>query len=224
MTLSLTNIFQTLDSINYGEAIFVAITQTYPELLIFTISLVLYAFFSWFFYKNLSKRDLFKLDLGKYDFSNVDHKRVKKAGSVFVYVLKHGIIFPVYVAFWFVVFSLLLFLMAKNIQVREIILIAMSLVSAVRITAYLKKDLSQDLAKLIPLAMLAIFLSDPNFFSGQTLITRIESIPSLGLDILGFLSFSILLEWTLRILYHLDRKIRGKEEVPEIEYSQMESE
>jgi hypothetical protein len=199
--INMTQVFQTLQSADYGSIIYTLVTKTYPELLTFTIALLFYTIFVWFFYRLLSKRDLFKLDLSRYELS--DHRKAKKAWGIFLYVLKHGIIFPFYVAFWFIVFSFLLFIMSKNISARDIILISISLVSTVRITAYLKKEMSQDLAKLVPFAMLGIFLSDPNFFSMDLLIARIEAVPSLGWEMLEFMSFCIILEWFLRTIYYL---------------------
>ena len=200
LEINITDIVQTFQSVDYFKVIYSMMTTTYPELLIFTIGIFFYAVFVWFFYINLSKRDLFKLDLSKHDFPEVKHKGLKKAGSVFLYILKYGIAFPFYVAFWFAVLTLFLFVMTKNVTVRQVALISMALVSAVRITSYLKEDLSRDLAKLVPLALLAIFLSDPNFFSLDLLINRLKTVPSLSWELLYFLSFSILLEWVLRIL------------------------
>jgi len=149
----------------------------------------------------LAKRDLFKVDLSKYDHPEVKHKSFKKSVSAFLYILKYGIIFPFYVVFWFVVLSVFLFVMAKNVTIRQVALISIAMVSAVRITSYFKEDLSHDLAKLTPLALLAIFFTDPNFFSLDLLMNRLGTITSLGWEIIKFLSFCILLEWALRILY-----------------------
>ena len=188
--INTTDIIQTLQTADYYNVIYNMITTTYLELLVFTIGILLYVVFIWFLYRNLSKRDLFKL-------------RAKKVGSVFLYILKYGIAFPFYVGFWFVILTVFLFVMAKNVTVRQVALISIALVSTVRITSYLKEPLSQDLAKLVPFALLAIFLSDPNFFSWDLLMGRLYTIPSLGWEILKFLTFSILLEWVLRIMYSI---------------------
>lgn len=208
---NITKIFQMFTSVDYYDVIPTVVTTTYLELFIFTIYIVAYAVFIWLFYRNLSKRDLFKLDLSKYDFPEVKWKRLKKAGSTFLYILKYGIVLPLYVGIWFVILSVFLFIMTKNIGVREIILMSVSLVSAVRISSYLSESLSQDLAKLVPFALLAIYLSDPTFFSWPVLMARLEVIPSLGWEILNFLSFCILLEWGLRILHSLKLAVSPEE-------------
>lgn len=214
---NITEIVQMFTSLDYYDAIPTLVTTTYLELFIFTIGIVAYSVFIWLFYKNLSKRDLFELDLDKYDLPEVKWKRLKKVGSTFLYILKYGIILPLYVAVWFVILSVFLFIMTKNIGVREIILMSISLVSAVRISSYLSEDLSEDLAKVVPFALLAIYLSDPTFFSWPVLMTRLEATPALGWEILNFLSFSILLEWGLRILHSLKLAISPEEESEESE-------
>ena len=205
-----TDIVQTLQTADYYGIIYNMITETFPELLVFTIGILFYAVFIWFFYRYLSKRDLFKLDLSKYNLLDTNQRRVKKAGSVFLYILKYGIVFPLYVGFWFTILTIFLFVMAKNVTVRQAALISIALVSTVRITSYLKEELSRDLAKLVPLALLAIFLTDPNFFSLELLIERVGIVPSLGMEVLKFLAFCILLEWGLRTLFSIKRAYRPK--------------
>jgi hypothetical protein len=192
---NITDIIYNIQSLDYRYIFSNIIGPAQLELLVFTIGMLFYVVFVWFFYRNLSKRDLFTLNLGRDNF--------EKVGNALLYLLKYGIIFPFYVVLWFLILSGFLFVMAKEISVRQITLISIALVSTVRITSYLKEDLSHDLAKLIPLALLAIFLSDPNFFSLDLLITRLNSISSLGFELLQFLVFAIILEWTLRILYSI---------------------
>ena len=181
--------------------------ETYLQLFVFVLSLSIYAIFVWKFYKTLSKRDLFKIDLEKHNLPGIKHRTLGKVGSVLAYILKYGIIFPLYIFFWFVILSILLVLLTEEATVSHILLVSISVVSATRVISYYKEDLSSDLAKLIPFAMLAISLVDPNFFSIETTIARISEIPLLTSSILQFLIFSITLEWLLRILYLIKKRI-----------------
>jgi hypothetical protein len=195
---NVTSILQVLQSANYSDLAYEAVTKTYPELAIFTLSIILYVVFVWFFYRTLSKKDLFKLDISRYEFTG---EKWKKTGSILLYVLKYFIVFPLYVGFWFAVLTLFMFVMAESIDVRQGVLISICLVSAIRVTSYLNEDLSRDLAKLVPFALLAIFLVNPNFFSWDLFMARVGATSGLGWEILKFLTFSILLEWALRIVY-----------------------
>jgi len=179
---------------------------TYLELLFFTIGMFFYAVFVWYFYKKLAKRDIFELNLSKYDLPEVKWKGLKKSWSSFLYVLKYWILLPFYVIFWFFVLSIFLFFMAKNVSVRQTALMSIALVATIRITSYFKEELSHDLAKLMPLALLVIFITDPSFFSWDLFLNRLKSLPLLWKDILQFVIFTILLEWALRISYGIKNR------------------
>lgn len=208
--LNTSSIITTLTTADYTSIAMELFTKTYPELLIFTLGLFVYAVSIYVFYKHLSKRDLFRLNLREYDGEKGAIANVKKAGSVLLYIVRYGIVFPLYVGLWFAMLTILLFVMAKNVGVRELAIIALSLVSAVRITAYLSEELAQDLAKLIPFALLALFLSDPTFFTWDLLIERFGGLSALIWEILKFLSFSIILEWGLRIIYGATTYLKGE--------------
>jgi len=177
------------------------IGESYLQLFTFTIGLSIYAIFVWYFYKSLSKRDLFSINLEKYNLPYIKHKTLGKVGCVLAYILKYGIIFPVYVFIWFLVLSLFLLVLSEEITVGNILLTSIVVVSTVRVISYFKEDMSSDLAKLMPLALLAIALSNPNFFSSETALARLSEIPFLWSQIARFLIFSIVLEWILRILH-----------------------
>lgn len=183
---------------------------TYLELAAFTISITFYVIFVWFFSSVLAERDLFELDLKKYEF--VKWGKLKRTGKVLLHVMKYGVIYPFYVVAWFFIFSILLFVMSKASTIRQIALISISLVSTVRIIAYLKGDLAEELAQVIPFALLAILVSDPSFFDINLLIDRFNSLPLLGPEILDFVFFSVILEWILRLSCNIESKLRGGKE------------
>lgn len=186
------------------------ISETYLQLFIFVLSLSVYAIFVWKFYKTLSKRDLFKIDLEKYNLPGTKHRTLGKVGSVLSYILKYGIVFPLYIFLWFVILSLFLLLLTEDVTISHILLVSISVVSATRMISYYKEDLSSDLAKLVPFALLAVSLVDPNFFSIETTIQNLSQIPLMWSQILQFLVFSIVLEWILRTLYLVKRGLSRK--------------
>ena len=179
------------------------IGETYFQLFSFTIGLFLYSVFVWYFYKSLSKRDLFKINLSKYSLPETKHKTLGKLGSVLKYILKYGIIFPIYILVWFAVLSMFLLILTEEATVNQILIISIVFVSTVRISSYFKEDLSNDLAKLIPFVLLGVSLTDINFFVIETTVARLSEISTLWSDILQFLVFSVLLEWLLRLFYVL---------------------
>jgi hypothetical protein len=131
----------------------------------------------------------------------------KKITSVIAYVFKYVIVFPLVVLVWFVVYSTFLFFMAPDISTEHVFLIVISLVVTVRISAYYKEDLAKDFAKLIPFALLGIFLTSNIFFTADDVINRAYGfVPFLG-KIIGFVIYAIIVEAILRILFLIKRRI-----------------
>ncbi|MBR9678480.1 MAG: hypothetical protein GOU97_04290 [Nanoarchaeota archaeon] len=179
-------------------------------LVVYTFGLAFYALFVWKFYNFLSKRDVFKLDLSKYEFSN--HPNLRKAGSMLMYVVKHLIILPLFIFLWFLTLSALLIIMSKNQSVPEIMLLSMAVVSAIRITSYFKEDIAKDLAKILPFTLIGLILLDPTYFQSINVFDRISQLPDMALNVISYLLFTQILEFSLRILYGLKVLIFGSNE------------
>ncbi|WP_182128323.1 hypothetical protein [Nitrosopumilus sp. b3] len=177
------------------------IEVSFTELITYSIGMVVYGIFIWNFYRFLARREMIPLGLKKYQTDG------KKATSIIAYIFKYVIVFPLVVLVWFVVYSTFLFFMAPDIPKEQVFLIVISLVVTVRISAYYKEDLAKDFAKLIPFALLGIFLTSNIFFTPKDIIERAyDFIPFLG-KIIGFVIYAILVEAILRILFLIKRKI-----------------
>jgi len=123
----------------------------------------IYAIFVFKFYQFVSSKDIFGLDVSRYEESKYHSVRVLL--HVVLYVGKYLVIFPVVAFFWFGAFTVLLSIMAPNREFSEILLVAMAVVGTIRIFAYVTEDLSRDLAKILPFAVLDIFIINISFFN-----------------------------------------------------------
>lgn len=178
-----------------------AVDVSFPELIGYSIGMVIYGFFIWNFYRFIARREMIPVCLEKYQSSG------RKAVEVVAYVFKYVIVFPLVILVWFVVYSTFLFFMAPDIPVGHVFLIVISLVVTVRISAYYREDLAKDFAKLIPFALLGIFITSNVFFTANDLIDRAYGfLPFLG-KILGFVIYAIIVETVLRVLFLVKRKI-----------------
>ena len=81
--------------------------------------------------------------------------------------------------------------------------------AATRITSYYKEDLSQDIAKILPLAVIGIFVVDPTFFSLDIAIGRFYEVPSLVPLLIQYLVFIIVMEFVFRVVLVIKRNIRS---------------
>ena len=173
--------------------------------LIYTVGIVIYSIIVWNFYINLSKRDLIKFDLYKFDIDSP----VKKVFDIFSYFLKYLIITPLLSSFWFIVMLFFLFILSKSQSIYSILIISITLIGATRISSYYNEKLSEDLAKVIPFTMLALFVIDPAIFSINIVLARFNEIQNFLPLILRFLVLIVLLEFILRMFHEIKELIRG---------------
>ena len=111
-----------------------------------------------------------------------------------MYLTKYLVLFPAFAFFWFAVLTLILTFLSRDRPITDILLIALATVATIRVTAYYNEDLSRDLAKILPFAVLALFLIDASFFNVR------DSLEVLHETILYYLLFLVVVEFALRLL------------------------
>ncbi len=193
---------------NYLDVVIPSFIENLPTLLLFTAAIFFYGFIIYKFYRFVAARDIFGFNLRPF---RKDARRGIIAG-LFNFILsfiEYGFILPIIAFIWFAGFAILLFVLAKGLPVEQILFIAISIVSATRVASYYNEDLSRDLAKLLPFALLGIAIVDPSFFSIPLIEARIAAIAIFVEKIFVFVLFAILLEWILRVLLSLKRAIFG---------------
>ena len=79
-------------------------------------------------------------------------------------------------------------------------MLAFATVGAIRVTAYYREALSQDVAKILPFAVLAAFIIDISFFSVDESLESLKNAKDYSEDILYYLFFLAILEFALRLL------------------------
>jgi len=192
------------ESLSLEEAI-----QAAKPLLIFVIGMVVYSVFIFKFYRFLAKRDIFKLNLAEYSRSRWED--IKEIVVFLFYILEHIIIFPLFTFFWFFVLSLLLIFLSKDQPANMLFLFSMAIVATTRISAYYNEELAKDVAKTLPLTLLGIFLiTGLSYFSLESALLAIKSIPLMWKTIIYYLLFIVSLEIVLRILLFIYNNIKYK--------------
>ena len=165
---------------------------------VYVLGMSVYAIFIFKFYRFVAARDMFGLDLSRYEESR--YRLVRRVLSVVMYVVKYLIVFPAFAFFWFAVLTLILTFLSKDRAFADVLLIALATVSAIRVTAYYSEDLSRDLAKILPFAVLGIFLIDASFFEIRESLSALERASDHRETILYYLLFLVMLEFALRLL------------------------
>ncbi len=165
---------------------------------VYILGMAAYALFIFKFYRFVASRDMFEMDLSKYQESRF--KVVRGFLHIVMYVAKYLILFPVIAFFWFAVLTMILAFLSKEQPFSEVLLMALATVCAIRISAYYNEDLSKDLAKILPFAVLAIFLIDASFFTVRESLEVLKEAQHHTEDIIYYLLFLIAMEFVLRVV------------------------
>jgi hypothetical protein len=162
------------------------------------IMIAIYAVIIYHFYRYIARRDVFKPS---------ERKHSKAIGF-----LKYFFLFPFVAFLFFMGFSLIFVFLTDSYEILDILYVAFAIIVAIRITAYYTEDLSKDAAKMLPFAIIGIFLIDSSYFSMDSVTTRINALPENINAIIQFLILIILVEWILRIALNVKRAIFPKKE------------
>jgi hypothetical protein len=187
-------IIESLNQLSSQFTLAEALTLARP-IILFIIGMGIYSWFIFKYYRFVARREIFKWKLGAGETGK------KSFLGAVGYILKHLIIFPILTFFWFIILAAILIFLSKNNSVQSVLLVSVSLIGVIRLMAYYNEDLSKDLAKMLPFALLGVFLVDVSFFSVQSSIESLTILPSLWKNIMYYLFFIILLEFILRISY-----------------------
>ena len=164
----------------------------------YVLGMALYAVFVFKFYRFVAARDMFGLDLSKYQ--EARFRWLRRFLHVVMYVAKYLIVFPAFAAFWFAVLTLILTFLSRDRAITDILLIALATVTTIRITAYYREELSRDVAKILPFAVLALFLIDASFFDLGDSLEVLRDANDVRETILYYLLFLVAVEFALRLL------------------------
>lgn len=186
-------------------------------LIVFVIAMAVYSIFVFKFYKFISQKDIFRLSKGG------DHTTLKKIA----YTLEYIFLFPIIAFFWFLVISIILTMISEVIALDNIFMLSMATLATIRITAYFSEELSRDIAKLIPFALLVIAMIDTAYISPHALNKVINQIPAVVDILIYYFIFILILESVLKLIFHGKPKISPRkadleEDIEKEEYVDIE--
>ncbi|MDP6870997.1 MAG: EF-hand domain-containing protein [Candidatus Thalassarchaeaceae archaeon] len=181
--------------------------ETYPTL-VAILSIAAYSSFVFMFYRVLAKRDLVTLDLSKYadDFKG----KLQKYLRSLLFVLQYLILIPLLISFWTLVLATILTLLSDGTDHSRNALIATSVVGAVRILSYWTEDLSRDVAKMLPFAVLGVFLVDSTSVQWSQFEDLLNNLPDLAEAFYTSLVLLVILETLLRMASSIRQQFARK--------------
>lgn len=187
--------------------------QHFMSLFIPAVLIVVYFIFIWKAHKFIAKKNIFNLDLSKY--IQLEHTLSRKLLAGVLYMLEYIIILPFIIFFWFAIFTFFLILFTEGTAVGTLLLISAVVISAIRITSYIKEEFAIEVAKLLPLNLLAVAIITSNLFNITNIFNQMSQIPSFLSSILIYLLFIVILESILRLFEFIFSLFELHEEMPE---------
>ena len=163
----------------------------------FAVGVAIYAILIFNLYRFMSRRNIFNLDFSKYEESK--YPALRKTFHLFSYVAKYLLIFPLFAFFWFGVLVVMVAFLSKTSEVDDLLLIAMAVLTSVRVTSYYTEDLSRDIAKMLPFALLGIFLIDLQYFDLSSSTQLLNRVAVEWNSIFYYWVFVVVLELVLRV-------------------------
>ena len=157
------------------------------------ILIAIYSIAIWHFYRFIARRDCFNI-------KTIHHQR-------FFSILKYFLLYPFVALLFFLGFSFMILFITREYDFSSILSTSFAVVIAIRLTAYYSEDLSKDVAKMLPFALLGLFIADPSFFSYAEISAKISSLPEFLSLCIQFIILIVLIEWILRILLSIRKKI-----------------
>ncbi len=189
--------------------------QHFLGVFISAVLIVIYSLFIWKLHKFIAAKNIFNLDLHKYN--KLEHATTTKLLAGVLYMLEYIVILPFIIFFWFAIFTIFLILFTEGIEVSALLLVSAVIISAIRITAYIKEDIAIEVAKLLPFNLLAIAIITSDLFDVTKILNQLTQIPSFLSSIIIYLLFIIILESILRFFDFIFSLFELHEEIPEEE-------
>ncbi|MEK6854692.1 MAG: hypothetical protein AABX73_00540 [Nanoarchaeota archaeon] len=171
------------------------------NVLVTTILLAIVSLFIFEFYNSTAKKNILRLNLKKYNRSN--HPVFSKLLASLFYLIEYIIIIPFVIILWFAALSIIFLLITDpTYPLDKILLIAASVISAVRLLAYHNNEISKELAKLFPFIALSVFLLAPGGLNSfANLLNKFNEIPNLFNNLFYYVIAIVILEILLRVFY-----------------------
>lgn len=172
--------------------------QNFINLFLIVIIIVVYSVFIWKLHKFVGTKNILNLNLNQYN--KVEHPTTAKIVAGLFYFLEYIIILPFLIFFWFSLFSIFLILVI-DLELQTILFISAAVIAAIRMTSYIPnygETLAKEIAKLLPLNLLAIALLTPGFFNIGRVFSHFGRLDDLFSIILIYLFLIVILEIILR--------------------------
>ena len=197
------------------ESFAVQVLPTFAAIL----GIVLYSAFVYRFYRYLAKKDLIDADFSQYSegFSGF----MKRLVDGLMLIVQNILFAPFLISFWVLILAIILTLLSGGDDLYWNVLVATSVVGAVRVISYFSEDLARDVAKMLPFAVLGVFLVDSGAFNWEAVSLLWDQLDEFAISFASSMLLVIILETTLRVIVTLKQIISPPDESIDLENLQI---
>jgi hypothetical protein len=160
--------------------------------------IVIYATFVFKFYRFLSSKDLIDADFSQY--SEGLHGFMKRFVNGLLLIVQYILFTPFLISFWILILAIILTLLSGGDDLYWNVLVATSMVGSVRVISYFSEDLSRDVAKMLPFAVLGVFLVDSGSFNWSAISIFWSQLNEFTVSFASSMILVVILETVLRII------------------------
>ncbi|MDG1524786.1 MAG: hypothetical protein P8Q90_01775 [Candidatus Thalassarchaeaceae archaeon] len=162
------------------------------------VGIVIYSTFVFKFYRFLAKKDLIDADFSQYSEGFTGF--MKRLVDGVLLILQNILFAPFLISFWVLILAVILTLLSGGDDLYWNVLVATSVVGAVRVISYFSEDLARDVAKMLPFAVLGVFLVDAGSFNWDAVSILWDQLGEFAISFASSMTLVVLLETALRIL------------------------
>tara|TARA_X000001036_G_C20320780_1_gene660395 strand:- start:46 stop:675 length:630 start_codon:yes stop_codon:yes gene_type:complete len=169
------------------------------------IGIVLYSTFVFKFYRFLAKKDLIDADFSQYSEGFTGF--MKRFVDGVLLIVQNILFAPFLISFWVLILAVILTLLSGGDDLYWNVLVATSVVGSVRVISYFSEDLARDVAKMLPFAVLGVFLVDTGSFNWDAVSILWGQLDDFAISFASSMTLVVLVETVLRILSTLKEVI-----------------
>ena len=162
------------------------------------VGIVLYSTFVFKFYRFLAKKDLIDADFSQYSQGFTGF--MKRLIDGLLLIVQNILFAQFLISFWVLSLAVILPLLSGGDALDWNVLVATSVVGSVRVISYFSEDLARDVAKMLPFAVLGVFLVDSGSFNWDAVSILWGQLDEFAISFASSMALVVLLETALRIL------------------------
>jgi len=188
----------TMAGLPVADLSFAEFYSTAKPLLFFIVGVTIYSIFIFRFYKFFSRRDIFKLEESEAGPGFAGF--IRFFARVSSHAMQNLVLIPILVFFWFAVLTILLIFLSKNETIARIMISSISIIGSVRITSFYNEELAQELAKLVPLVLLGVYIVEASYFSFEKSLSFVAELPMHWKEFIYYLVIVVGIEFVMRTM------------------------